>query len=64
LKGFTRLKLKWVLKNSKLWVLFEDLMVNDEVVIKGKLPWEKDEKIDIFRVKKEKNCHFCIFETR
>jgi hypothetical protein len=64
LKGFTRLKLKWVMKNSKLWVLFEDLMVNDEVVIKGKLPWEKDEKIDIFRVKKEKNCHFCIFETR
>jgi hypothetical protein len=52
------------MKNSKLWVLFEDLMVNDEVVIKGKLPWEKDEKIDIFRVKKEKNWHFCLFETR
>jgi RNA-binding protein YhbY len=32
----------------------EGLMENDEVVIKGRMPWEKDEKIGFFRVKKER----------
>ncbi|CAJ2656515.1 unnamed protein product [Trifolium pratense] len=32
----------------------EGLMESDEVVTKGRLPWEKDEKIDFLRVKKEK----------
>ncbi|GAU34833.1 hypothetical protein TSUD_259130 [Trifolium subterraneum] len=36
----------------------EGLMENDEVVIKGRLPWEKDEKIDFLRVKKEKIVSF------
>ncbi|XP_058728773.1 chloroplastic group IIA intron splicing facilitator CRS1, chloroplastic-like isoform X2 [Vicia villosa] len=32
----------------------ESLMENEEVVTKGRMPWEKDEKIDFLKVKKEK----------
>jgi hypothetical protein len=32
----------------------EGLMENDEVVIKERLPWEKDKRLIFFRVKKEK----------
>ncbi|KAL5072302.1 hypothetical protein RYX36_011286 [Vicia faba] len=32
----------------------ESLMENEEVVTKGRMPWEKDEKIDFLKVEKEK----------